>query len=65
MYKEREGEEGIVTANGKYTNIPLTTDSDKVIPLKAVAVLNSASHFCTWTWSICFLATILSFMSLD
>lgn len=65
MYKGKEGEKGIVTTNGKYPNIPLTTDAGKVILLKAVAVLNSVSHFSTWTQSICFLATVLSFMSLD
>ena len=65
MYKGKEGEKGIVTANGKYPNIPFTTDSGKVILLKAFVVLNSVSHFSTWTWSICFLATVLSIMSLD
>lgn len=38
----------IVTASGKHTYIPLTTDSGNVIPLKADAMLNPVSYFPTW-----------------
>lgn len=40
--------QGVITAKGEHTNVPLTTDSGEAIPVKADAVLSPVLYFHTW-----------------
>ena len=41
----RAGVQGIITAKGRHTDIPLTTDSGEAIPLKTDALLSPVLYF--------------------